>query len=285
MDLGERRDQLERELAVAQREHDAAVRMFQMYDSEGDNLDENVWPVEGSPEREAAAREAHAEAGRWLAEARRLKARIEDLRSQLENLSDRGVDAQLLQVYSWITEELLALLARDPQRLMDLGPERFEELVVERLSRMGYLVERSGSTYARDGGIDLVAVPEREALGPIVIAGQIKHHRKPDKTGVGDVDRLLAWKGAPFHLGLLITNTGFTSDARWKAGLEQNRYWMRLRDRRHLEKWLRGEFAPDSEVGELTDSILLAPGRSIRIPRVGHGSTLHLWPRRKKKED
>src|ERR1019366_3170502 len=121
--------------------------------------------------------------------------------------------------------ELLRLLQEDPTRLRSLTPEQFERFTAERLDRMGYNVTLTGATNRKDGGIDLIAVPKLASLGSYVIAGQVKHHRGNQSTGVDAVDRLLAWNNSVFRAGLLVTNTAFTIDAVWKAKKEGNAHF------------------------------------------------------------
>lgn len=62
------------------------------------------------------------------------------------------------------------------------------------------------------------------------------------KTGRPSVDRLLAWRESPFRVGLLVTNTAFTKDARWLAEQANNRALLRLRDFDDLRRWLLDQF-------------------------------------------
>ena len=105
---------------------------------------------------------------------------------------------------------------------------------------MGYNVKLTGETNRKDGGIDLIAVPKLASLGSYVIAGQMKHHRGDQRTGVDAVDRLLAWKDSVFRTGLLVTNTSFTNDAVWKAHKDGNAHFLCLRDFTDLQA-LAGE--------------------------------------------
>jgi transcriptional regulator with XRE-family HTH domain len=55
---------------------------------------------------------------------------------------------------------LLRFIQEEPERLRALTPDQLEHFVAERLDRMGYKVVLTGATNRKDGGIDLVAVPE-----------------------------------------------------------------------------------------------------------------------------
>ena len=163
--------------------------------------------------------------------------------------------------------DLLRFLQEDPTRLRSLSPDQFERFTAERLDRMGYNVTLTGATNRKDGGIDLIAVPKLAALGSYVIAGQVKHHRGDQTTGVDAVDRLLAWKDSVFRAGLLVTNTSFTKDAVWKAHKDGNAHFLRLRDFTDLKRWLQDQYGSDEDWREIPDRIELAPGIVVEIPR------------------
>jgi hypothetical protein len=163
---------------------------------------------------------------------------------------------------------LLRFLQEDPGRMRLLTPDQFERFVADRLHRMGYNVTLTGQTNRKDGGIDLIAVPKAASLGSFLIAAQMKHHRDDRrKTGRDAVDRLLAWKDHRFHIGLLVTNTGFTQDAVWTAQQERNAHFLRLRDFTDLKRWLEGRLGEEQDWREIPDRIELAPGIFIDVPR------------------
>ena len=177
-----------------------------------------------------------------------------------------------------VTPQLLVLLKDNPQELSNLSPERFEHVVAERIERMGYDVQLTGQTNRRDGGIDLIAVPKIRTLGSFLMAGQVKHHRRDRTTGRPDVDRLLAWKDSPFRIGLMVTNTSFTQDARWLADQANNKAFLRLRDFEDMKRWLRGQFGSEFDWRELPDFISLAPGITVEVPKARLGNSRDIWP-------
>lgn len=177
------------------------------------------------------------------------------------------------------TSKLVEVLRDDPQRLSQLSPEQFELLVAERLDRMGYAVQRTGSTNLKDGGIDIIAVPKVEDLR-FLLAVQVKHHRGDRPTGRDAVDRLLAWQNTAFRLGMLVTNTRFTRDAVWTATQDPARHYLRLRDFADLTRWLQGVFSSEQDWREIPDSIELAPGVVVRIPRPQFTEAGIVWPLR-----
>jgi transcriptional regulator with XRE-family HTH domain len=177
-----------------------------------------------------------------------------------------------------VTPELLQLLKEDPRRLAQLTPDRFEQFIAERLDRVGFDVTLTGRTTRKDGGIDLIAVPKVRTVGSFLLAGQVKHHSDVGKVSRGEVDRLLAWKDSPFRVGLLVTNTTFTSDARWVAELPSNRHFLRLRDFDDLKRWIEDNFSSTEDWHEIPDEIELAPGVVISVPKALIQHPLDLWP-------
>lgn len=177
-----------------------------------------------------------------------------------------------------VTSQLLVILRDNPDELRNLSPERFEHVVAERIDRMGYDVQLTGRTNRRDGGIDLIAVPKIRTVGSFLMAAQIKHHRGDRTTGRPDVDRLLAWKDSPFRIGLIVTNTSFSQDARWLADQVNNRAFLRLRDFEDLKRWVRGQFGSEFDWRELPDVISLAPGITVEVPKARLRNSRDIWP-------
>ena len=149
----------------------------------------------------------------------------------------------------------MRLLAREPERMRELGAEAFENLVYDRLDNMGFELARVGSgTYRKDGGIDIVAWPRASAI-PYLMAVQAKHtgspHRKISPAPVRDLLGAVQMHG--FNIGLLVTNTTFTPDARWVA--EQRPLLMRLCDAVDLQRWLRNEYLREQEWRDIPTEI------------------------------
>jgi transcriptional regulator with XRE-family HTH domain len=163
--------------------------------------------------------------------------------------------------------ELLARLQANPEEIFKLNPDQFENLIADRLEAMGFEVSLTGNVNLRDGGIDLIAIPKIRTVGAVLIGGQVKFHKQSYKTGREVVERLTSWTGSPFHIGLLVTNTTFTKDARWLANQVKNRSFLRLRDFDDVKRWIAGEFWNEGEWREFPEEIELAPGISVKIPK------------------
>jgi transcriptional regulator with XRE-family HTH domain len=188
-----------------------------------------------------------------------------------------GGRAEIITVVD-ATPQLLEMLRRDPGRLSELSPEQFEILVAERLWRMGCSVQRTGATTLKDGGIDIIAVPKLAGVASFLLAVQVKHHRGSRPTGRDAVDRLLASQNTSFRLGMLVTNTRFTRDAIWTASRDPARHFLRLRDFADLTRWLHGVFVSDQEWREIPDSVKLAPGVLVQVPKPRFTEAGIVWP-------
>jgi transcriptional regulator with XRE-family HTH domain/putative methionine-R-sulfoxide reductase with GAF domain len=177
-----------------------------------------------------------------------------------------------------VTPQLIMLLGDNPNELRNLSPERFEHVVAERIDRMGYDVQLTGATTRRDGGIDLIAVPKIRTLGSFLMAVQVKHHRGERTTGRPEVDRMLAWKDSPFRVGVMVTNTAFSHEAKWLADQVGNRSFLRLRDFEDLKRWLKDQFDSEFDWREIPDVISLAPGITVHVPKGRLQNSRQIWP-------
>jgi hypothetical protein len=163
-------------------------------------------------------------------------------------------------VYTWLLE--------DPDRLRTLTAENFELLIADRLKAMGLGVQLVGGARRKDGGVDLIAWPDRGCQFPFLLAGQVKHHHADRKTGapaIRDFLGAITSEGSNFHLGLVVTNTSFSADAKWFA--KNNGNLIRLRDLNDLCRWMQNDFQNEHEWREIPNQIELAPGITIPIPK------------------
>lgn len=166
-----------------------------------------------------------------------------------------------------ITPQILKLLSEAPERMRDVTPSFFEELVSDRLSAMGFDLARVGtSTFQKDGGVDIIAWP-RSSIVPFFVAVQVKHTAlAKHKIGPQPVRDLLGTvQMHGFNMGLLVTNTTFSPDAKWVA--EQKALLLRLRDLEDLRRWLRDEFLKEYEWRNLPKEIELCPGVRFTLPQ------------------
>jgi hypothetical protein len=163
------------------------------------------------------------------------------------------------------SENVLTWLLEDLERLKILPPDRFQFFIADRLERFGLQAQIVGDVYRKDGGVDIVAYP-KVATVPFLLGVQAKHHRTARKTSVGDVrdfHGVLSSSNSPFHMGMVVTNTSFTPDARWFAS--NNKTLLRLRDLKDLQRWLQEDFVNEHEWREIPDQIELAPGITVPV--------------------
>jgi hypothetical protein len=189
---------------------------------------------------------------------------------QVQELSRRKwgtAEPYIVQLVGF-NDELLAWFLEDPERLKTLPEDRFENLIAQLLGARGFGVRLVGDTRRKDGGVDIVAWPEFGHPFPFLMAVQVKHHRVDLKTGaphVRDLHGVITSQASPFHLGMIVTNTTFSADAKWFA--ENNKALLRLRDLADLQRWMSKDFNNEHEWREIPDRIELAPGISVEIPK------------------
>jgi restriction endonuclease Mrr len=166
-----------------------------------------------------------------------------------------------------ITSTLSAKILANPAELFELSPPQFEELVLDRLSVMGLHARPvGGGTYRRDGGIDIIFTPPRTFPFPFIGAVQVKHRRNPsNKVGPEPLRELMGVMAAQrvFAAGMIVTNTGFTPDAKDFASRSQS--LLRLRDFHALMRWVADNFLDDAEWRELPTLVQLCEGVSIDL--------------------
>jgi hypothetical protein len=111
-----------------------------------------------------------------------------------------------------INDELIVYLARHPEKMRELQPRKFEELVAELFRSKGYDVQLTQRT--RDGGLDIYAV-QRSAIGTAMVIIECKRYAAKNKVGVeiirglyGVVEQKSATKG------IIATTSYFTKAAR-----------------------------------------------------------------------
>lgn len=125
---------------------------------------------------------------------------------------DNNPIAQQIIVVQDITKELLSQLARQPNLIYGLDPRRFEELVARLLEDHGCEVSLTKRT--RDGGYDIIGRIKGSIASPLFLA-ECKRYAPLNKVGVEVVRGLYAVTEIQrANLGLIITSSSFTKDAR-----------------------------------------------------------------------
>jgi restriction endonuclease Mrr len=168
-----------------------------------------------------------------------------------------------------LTDEILQFLRLGDDALFKLSPDQFELLICDRLVTAGFEISRAGHTFARDGGIDILACPRHPMPFPYILAVQVKHHRRQEiKTGAPDVQQFVGAISSRYEIqaGALITNTTFTPDAPWLA--QHASKLTMLRDVKDIRRWLQGNFVALAERRDLPSEIVLGQNIVVRVPRL-----------------
>lgn len=149
-------------------------------------------------------------------------------------LKEREKDPALPTVVSNL-DELIKHLMRRPEDIFTLNPRKFEELVSEILTDMGYEVKLTPET--RDGGRDILAV-ENTKLGPRLTLVECKRYSKTRPVGKGIVERFLYTirDQDKASAGLIATTSYFSPDAH--AVAKKHQWQMSLADHAQLIGWL-----------------------------------------------
>jgi hypothetical protein len=139
--------------------------------------------------------------------------------------------------------QILLFLKEYPEKLTELPPRQFEELIAELLASFGWEVSLTPPT--RDGGYDILAV-SRDAPGlETSWLIECKRYSRDHKVGVDNVRSLY---GVKSHIGLpnavIVSTSSFTAAAK---ELAKSRSDLQLVDYEHLLKWINGYVPSDRE--------------------------------------
>jgi hypothetical protein len=134
-----------------------------------------------------------------------------------------------------INAELVRYLADHPEKMYDLNPRSFEELVAELFRAKGYDVELGPGR--KDGGVDIRAFL-RSDIGALLTLIQCKRYGPTHKINVDAVRQM----NGVIHrdnatAGIIVTTSTFTRDARSEQ--QQLEHRIHLAEYADLTKWLR----------------------------------------------
>lgn len=135
--------------------------------------------------------------------------------------------------------DLIHFLAAQPEELFHIPPRRFEEIIAEILSRLGYQVELTKQT--RDDGIDIVAIGRSSGLSlHEKYLVQCKRQSRSNKVDISVVNEILGVGERNPNTGLILATTStFTSPARAAAQNERVKWRLHLRDYDDIWTWLQ----------------------------------------------
>ncbi len=133
-----------------------------------------------------------------------------------------------------INEEVKKYFKKHPEKLYDLSPRKFEELVASILEDMGLDIQLTKAT--RDGGTDIIA-SVKNALTSLLILVECKRYAPENKVGV-DIIRNVAGVHTLKNpaKSIIVTTSTFTKDAKEIAKELETR--IDLKDYEDLKIWL-----------------------------------------------
>jgi restriction endonuclease Mrr len=162
------------------------------------------------------------------------------LHGNLYDLSEKASQDQIVTVVKptivMANEAILHQLKKQPQAIFELSPRKFEEVLAEILTDMGWEVELTSAT--RDGGKDILAYQKTE-LGKLLCLVEAKRYREDRKVGV-DLVRSLYGTLCDYQASsaMMVTTSSFSADA--QAFQQKHQYQLALRDYFDLARWIQG---------------------------------------------
>lgn len=172
--------------------------------------------------------------GRDLQEIRRLfQGEIYDLNRQIV-LPESKIITEVKPRIIFANEALVEGLRRQPDSIYDLSWRKFEELIAELLSDLGYEVELTPPTH--DGGRDILAYMTTPH-GRLLCLVETKKHSRDRPVGVRLVRELYGTLiDADASSAMLVTTSSFSTYA--KALEQRHQYKLALRDYSDVIKWI-----------------------------------------------
>jgi len=133
-----------------------------------------------------------------------------------------------------VDSELITYFKRNPERMYQLDPNKFEELVAALLKDLGYDIELTKP--GPDGGIDIIAT-QKTGVGEMLLLVDCKRYAPRRPVGVGIVRALFGiTEQLRASMGLLATTSFFTKPAREFQKTVRHR--ISLKDYSDLIGWL-----------------------------------------------
>jgi transcription antitermination factor NusG len=170
-------------------------------------------------------------------ERRRVSVQIDSASVVVKRPIEPILAEQISYASAVVDEELVKYFARRPERLYEVDPRKFEELVAELLRDMGYDVRLTPSR--ADGGRDILAVFKVPA-GEVLTIVECKRFAAERHIGPDLIQRLL-WVADRYDkssMAMLATTSFFSKGAR---NLERDFRWrLGLKDFDSLTEWLGG---------------------------------------------
>lgn len=149
--------------------------------------------------------------------------------------SDEPIDESKKVVITDIDDELKKYFKKHPEKLYDLEPRKFEELIASIMEDMGFSVELTKAT--RDGGRDIIANIKTKIWNFLAYV-ECKRYSPDNKVGVGIIREVVG----VHHLrkatkSMIVTTSFFSKDAEKEAKLVENE--LDLKNFNDIKDWLK----------------------------------------------
>lgn len=156
--------------------------------------------------------------------------------SQEEEIFQNKIENErLAPILIDINEEIKSYIAKHPEKLYDLTPRKFEELIADILGDFGYEISLTPST--RDGGKDILAYMKNQICSYLMFV-ECKKWKPQQHVGIEVVQRLYGVQQVNNANKSMIVTTSFFS----KPAIEESKryeYMMDLKDYNDLTAWLK----------------------------------------------
>jgi len=171
----------------------------------------------------------------------RLQKKITDLAKKgelKENLFDFDLDDEGIEktgiIITDINLEVKKYFKKHPEKLYELDPRKFEELIASIMEDFGFEVELTKAT--RDGGRDIIA-NIKNAVTNFLAYVECKRYSPTNKVGVSIIREVAGVHSLRMpSKSIIVTTSTFTKDAVKEASIMNDQ--MKLNDYYDLKAWL-----------------------------------------------
>jgi hypothetical protein len=144
------------------------------------------------------------------------------------------IDLRIRPAIVTVTSEFLQYLEKNPSLIYEIDPWKFEELMSEIFSGIGYSIETTKRT--RDGGIDIIATKSLDTI-PLRFLIQVKRY----KNRKVDVSLVRELYGLKHHIdaskAIIATTSSFTQPA--QQFQSAHKWELDLKDLDDIRHWIR----------------------------------------------
>lgn len=149
--------------------------------------------------------------------------------------NEQATDTASSLVIKDIDDEIKKYFNKHPEKLYELSPRKFEELVASILTDFGFDVELTKAT--RDGGRDIIASIKTKVSNYLTYV-ECKRYNAENKVGVGIIREVIGVHN--IHKpskSIIVTTSFFSQDAIAEAKTFENQ--LDLKDFNEVKKWLQ----------------------------------------------